>query len=229
MDSKKLYSIGKNFYDNDKHEDILEDFYIEIDDALDALDDKRMEIKLLIEEKEELETENSEDKIKKLYKELSEIAVKIEEVDTSEIEKKEKEMQIFKAKNKYKFMQLETAEKKYADALEKGDKNMDAMLENLKKLRLNTLNLQKKLERFQDAVNEARRDLTKLEARRELILKQISEAQKQVHKKTTGANKELEKLKSILAQKKVELDNIKLSIKKLFVQIGLKAVKDNLK
>lgn len=229
MDSKKLYSIGKKFYDNDKHEDILEDFYIEIDDALDALDDKRLEIKLLIEEKDELESENSEDKMKKLYKELSEIAVEIETIDTSQIEKKEKEMQIFKAKNKYKFMQLETAEKKYADALKKGSSNMEAMLENLKRLRLNTLSLQKKLEKFQVSIKEVKRDLTKLEARRELILKQISEAQKEVHRKATGENEELEKLKSILAQKKIELDNIKLSIKKLFVKIGLKALEDNLK
>jgi len=229
VDGKKLYSIGKNFYDNDKHEDILEDFYIQIDDLLDELDDKRMEIKLLIEEKENLASENSEDKIKKLYKVLSEVAVEIENVDMSEIEKQEKEMSIFKAKNKYKFMQLETAEQKYADALKKGSSNMDAMLENLKRLRLNTLNLQKKLERYQSKIKAEKGELIKLEARRELILRQISEAQKKVHKKTSAPNKKLDDLKQILSQKKLELDNIKLSIKKVFVNIGLKAVKDKLK
>jgi len=231
MDSKKLYSIGKKFYDNDKHEDLLEDLYIEVDDLLDNLDDKRMEIKLLIEEKESVEGEGSEDKIKKLYKELSLIAEKIEALDRSEVEKMIKEMEIFKAKNKYKFMQLETAEQKYANALEKNkkEKELAPMLENLKRLRLNSLGLQKQLGRYQDKINDAQRESIKLEARRELILKQISEEQKDIHKVNSGSNKQVDELKHILIQKKSELDNIKTKIKKKFVNIGLKATKEGLK
>jgi chromosome segregation ATPase len=229
MDSKKLYMIGKKFYDDNKHEDFFENFYIEIDDLLDELDSKRMEIKLLIEDKESLESENTEDRMKKLYKELSEIAVEIENVDTSEIEKQEKEMGIFKAKNKYKFMQLETAEQKYADALTKGSKDLDAMLENLKRLRLGSLNLQKKLERYQEKVNEAKRDLIKLEARRELILRQISEGQKSMHKSNSNTAEEIDKMKKVLNQKKIELDAIKTGIKTVFVKIGIEAQKEGLK
>jgi len=231
MDNKQLYLIGKKFYNNDKYEDKLEDLYIAIDDLLDGLDDKRMEIKLLIEEKDGIEGGGSEGKIKKLYKELSEIAEKLEDVDTSEAEKIEKEMEIFKAKNKYKFMQLETAEQKYANSIEKkkSEKDLAPMLENLKRLRLNNLGLQKKLKRYQEKVNEAKGESIKLEARRELILKQISTEQREIHKNTTGSNKQVDDLKKILIHKKSELDKIKTQIKRKFIEVGLKAKKDRLK
>jgi len=231
MDTKQLYLNGKKFYNNDKHEDKLEDLYIAIDDLLDNLDDKRMEIKLLIEEKEGIEGEGSEGKIKKLYKELSGIAEKLEGVDRSESEKMEKEMEIFKAKNKYKFMQLETAEQKYANAIEKkkSEKDLAPMLENLKRLRLNNLGLQKELKRYQERVNIAKGESIKLEARRELILRQISTEQREIHKNTTGSDKQVDDLKKILIHKKSELDTIKTQIKRKFIEIGLKAHKDGLK
>ncbi len=231
MDNKQLYSIGKKFYNNDKHEDKLENLYIAVDDLLDNLDDKRMEIKLLIEEKDGIESEGSEGKIKKLYKELSDIAEKLEEVDRSEAEKIEKEMEIFKAKNKYKFMQLETAEQKYVNAMEKkkSEKDLAPMLENLKRLRLNSLGLQKELKRYQEKVNKAKGESIKLEARRELILKQISTEQREIHKNTTGSDKQVDDLKKILIHKKAELDTIKTQIKRKFIEIGVKANKDGLK
>ena len=231
MDNKKLYLIGKKFYDNDKHENLLEDFYITIDELLDDLDDKRMEIKLIIEEKENVEGESTEDKIKNLYKELSKVAEKLDSMDTSEVEKMEKEMAIFKAKNKYKFMQLETAEQKYVNAMEKkkSEKDLAPMLENLKRLRLNNLGLQKQLIRYQDKVKEAKGESIKLEARRELILKEISKEQRDIHKTTTGSGEQLQKLKSILIHKKSELDKIKIKIKQEFIKIGLKSIKDGLK
>ncbi|MBN2693502.1 hypothetical protein JXR93_02465 [bacterium] len=231
MDIQDLYALGKKFYDANKHEDKLEEHYIKIDDLLDALDALRMELKLLLEEDEKNSSMTAEDKLHELYKELAEISKDIDNFDISSIEKIEREMETFKSKNKYKFMQIEEAEKKYAAAVEKKlpDKQLQPYLENLKKMRLDSLHIQKELERYQQKIANSRQDLIKLEAKKEATLKKISEYQKNIHKKTTAVNENASKNKEIILKKKTELDQLKNEIKKSFVIIGKEALKNNLK
>ncbi len=230
MDIQDLYVLGKKFYDANKHEDKMENFYIKIDDLLDALEGLRMELKLLLDE-DDRTTMTTEDILHELYKELADISKEIDNFDISSVEKIEREMEAFRSKNKYKFMQIEEAEKKYATAVEKKlpDKQLQPYLENLKKMRLDSLHIQKELERYQQKIVDSKQDLVKFEAKKEAILKKISEHQKNIHKKNTTVSENASKNKETILRKKTELDQLKNEIKKTFVSIGKEAVKSNLK
>lgn len=224
MNKKELYDQGKKIYYDNLYEYELEDFYIIIDDFLDELEDRRMEIKVLLEEKKVAEI-TPEDRLQKLYEELTEISENIDTFDLSPVEALETEQRVFYAKNKYRFMQVEEAEKKYALSLEKGDKKKSApLMDSLKKLRMDSLHIQKEQERYNDKIAAAREGLTMLEARRENILQQITTCQHEIHQQHRQDNKEVERIRQVLIKKKIDLDKVKRDIQKAFYNLGKSAL-----
>lgn len=221
MNKREVYEKGKEIYNKNLYEYELEDLYIKIDDLLDELEDRRMEIKVLIEEKKEAEI-TPEDKLQKLYEELSVISSEIDSFDHSPVEALENEQRVFYAKNKYRFMQVEEAEKKYALAVEKGDdkKKTEPMLEALKRLRMDTLHIQKEQERYNEKISKAKEGLLKLQTRREKILQNITSCQQEIHQSQRKESEELERIKNVLVKKKLELDKLKRSIQMAFFDLG---------
>jgi len=195
------------------------------------LDARRDELKLLLEELEKDQSETVEDKLQEKYTELAEASAEVDSFDMKPIEKIESERETFRAKNKYKFIQVEELEKKYALAVEKKkpEKDLADMLDVLKKQRMDLLGIQKQLERFNAQIEEAKQPLIKLQAKKEKILKDISELQKKIHKKATNESEESEKMKQIIIKKKNDLDILKNEIKKQFITIGKEAYSKGLK
>ncbi len=228
MNKQELYEKGKDFYYDNRYEDNFLDLYDKMDILLDNLDDLRLEIKILIEEKNEEEM-TPEDKLQEYYQKLSLVSKDMEAYDTSEVDEITKKMEKFKAKNKYKFIQLENMEKKYALAVEKGDsrKALAPLKDNLKKMKLDTLNLQKQMDRFRAEILEAKGDFVKLEAKQTNILKEISRLQQDIH--TKHRKKDNVKLIEIIKRKKSKLDAIKKEIKITFFKIGQTAFNKKLK
>ncbi len=231
MDIQEFYALGKKLYDDNKHEKELDSFYLKMDDLLDDLDARRDELKLLLEELEKDQSETVEDKLQEKYTELAEASAEVDSFDMKPIEKIESERETFRAKNKYKFIQVEELEKKYALAVEKKkpEKDLADMLDVLKKQRMDLLGIQKQLERFNAQIEEAKQPLIKLQAKKEKILKDISELQKKIHKKATNESEESEKMKQIIIKKKNDLDILKNEIKKQFITIGKEAYSKGLK
>ncbi len=229
MDNQEFYNIGKSFYYDNKHEDLLENSYLLIDDLLDNFDNKQLEIRFLIEEQESIPSENLEERKKELYEELSSITNKIDLFEKEEIKKYQKEILVFKAKNKYKFIELEMAEQNYVNSIKSGKFNSNLELDNLKKMKLDILSFQEELDKIQKKLKKAQKPLLILQEKRKSILKEISEIQNLDKKNNSDFAQNINYITDALKQKKTELDKIKESIRKTFIKIGSKIVSENLK